>query len=149
MISQPYFTISSIVAAAGVTLYRVQSIKTIPGYKSYVAVDGGMGDNPRYVLYKARHPALIADRAGDEPAGKVTIAGKCCESGDLICEDVPLPPVKSGDILAVLDTGAYNYSMSSNYNRLPRPAMAALSGDKREIVVRRETYEDLLLHDVL
>ncbi|MBR1606134.1 MAG: diaminopimelate decarboxylase [Clostridia bacterium] len=139
----------AIVGAAGVTLYTVGSVKVIPGVRTYVAVDGGMGDNPRYALYGARHPALIADRAGDAPSGPVTIAGKCCESGDLIAVDTPLPPVRAGDTLAVLVTGAYNYSMASNYNRLPRPAMVALRGDEKKIIVRRETYEDVISHDVL
>ena len=139
----------AIVGAAGVTLYTVGSVKVIPGVRTYVAVDGGMGDNPRYALYQARHPALVANRAGDAPTGPVTIAGKCCESGDLIAENVPLPEVHAGDILAVLVTGAYNYSMASNYNRLPRPAMVALRGDDKKIIVRRETYEDVIGHDVL
>lgn len=139
----------AIVGAAGVTLYTVGSVKVIPGVRTYVAVDGGMSDNPRYALYQARHPALVADRAGDAPLGPVTIAGKCCESGDLIAENVPLPAVHAGDTLAVLVTGAYNYSMASNYNRLPRPAMVALRGDEKKIIVRRETYEDVVGHDVL
>ena len=139
----------AIVGAAGVTLYTVGSVKVIPGVRTYVAVDGGMGDNPRYALYQACHPALVANRAGDAPTGPVTIAGKCCESGDLIAENVPLPEVHAGDILAVLVTGAYNYSMASNYNRLPRPAMVALRGDDKKIIVRRETYEDVIGHDVL
>ncbi len=139
----------AIVGDAGVTLYTVGSVKTIPGIRTYVAVDGGMADNPRYILYGARHPALVANRAGDAPTGNVTIAGKCCESGDLIAENVPLSDVRAGDTLAVLVTGAYNYSMSSNYNRLPRPAMVALRGDEKKIIVRRETYEDLIRNDVL
>ena len=138
----------AIVGNAGVTLYTVGSVKTIPGIRTYVAVDGGMADNPRYILYGAKHPALIADRAGDAPEGSVTIAGKCCESGDLIAEDVPLPRAKAGDILAVLVTGAYHYSMASNYNRLPRPAMVALRGNEKKVIVRRETYDDLISHDV-
>ena len=139
----------AIVGDAGVTLYTVGNVKRIPGVRTYVAVDGGMADNPRYVLYGARHPALVANHADSAPAGPGTIAGKCCESGDLICEDVPLSPVQAGDTLAVLVTGAYNYSMASNYNRLPRPAMVALRGDEKKIIVRRETYEDIIRNDVL
>ena len=139
----------AIVGAAGVTLYTVGSVKKIPGARTYVAVDGGMSDNPRFALYQARHPAMVANRAGDAPAGLYTIAGKCCESGDLIADGVPLPAVQAGDILAVLVTGAYNYSMASNYNRLPRPAMVALRGDEKRLVVRRESYEDLIRNEVL
>ena len=139
----------AIVGDAGVTLYTVGSVKTIPGVRTYVAVDGGMGDNPRYILYGARHPALVADRAGDAQTESVTIAGKCCESGDLIGENVALQPVRPGDTLAVLVTGAYNYSMASNYNRLPRPAMVALRGSEKKIIVRRESYADMIRNDVL
>ena len=139
----------AIVGEAGVTLYTVGSVKKIPGVRTYVAVDGGMTDNPRYILYGARHPALVANRAGDAPEGPVTIAGKCCESGDLIAEDMPLQAVRPGDILAMLVTGAYNYSMASNYNRLPRPAMVALRGGDKKLIVRRESYEDVIRNDVL
>ncbi|MBQ9197266.1 MAG: diaminopimelate decarboxylase [Clostridia bacterium] len=139
----------AIVGEAGVTLYTVGSVKTIPGVRTYVAVDGGMADNPRYILYGARHAALVADRAGDAPEGKVTIAGKCCESGDLIAEDTPLQAVRPGDTLAVLVTGAYNYSMASNYNRLPRPAMVALRGNEKKLIVRRESYADLIRNEIL
>lgn len=138
----------AIVGEAGITLYTVGAVKTIPGIRTYVSVDGGMGDNPRHILYGARHPAVLANRAAEPPAGPVTIAGKCCESGDLIAENVPLPEVREGDILAVLCTGAYNYSMASHYNRLPRPAMIALKGDRSFVIVRRETYKDLLCCDL-
>ena len=139
----------AIVGPAGVTLYTVGSVKNIPGVRTYVAVDGGMTDNPRYILYGARHPALVANRAGDPPVRAVTIAGKCCESGDLIAEGMPLQAVQPGDILAVLVTGAYNYSMASNYNRLPRPAMIALREDEKKLIVRRESYEDIIRNDIL
>ncbi|MCD7750122.1 MAG: diaminopimelate decarboxylase, partial [Oscillospiraceae bacterium] len=111
----------SIVAAAGVTLYTVQDVKSIPGCRDYVLVDGGMTDNPRYALYQARYTALIANRAGEPADCAVTLAGRCCESGDLIGEDMPMQRAAVGDIAAVLVTGAYNYSMASNYNRIPRP----------------------------
>ena len=139
----------AIVGEAGVTLYTVGSVKHIPGVRTYVAVDGGMSDNPRYILYGARHPAVVANRAGDAPAGRVTIAGKCCESGDLIAENTPLQDVQPGDTLAVLVTGAYNYSMASNYNRLPRPAMVALRGKEKKLIVRRESYADLIRNEIL
>ena len=139
----------AIVGEAGVTLYTVGAVKQIPGIRTYVSVDGGMSDNPRYILYGAKHPAVLANRAAEEPSGPVTIAGKCCESGDLIAENVPLPQVHEGDILAVLCTGAYNYSMASHYNRLPRPAMIALRGEQSIHVIRRETWADLTAMDIL
>lgn len=138
----------SIVGAAGVTLYTVEDVKDVPGYVRYVAVDGGMTDNPRYALYEARHTALIADRAGEEKTWRVTVAGRCCESGDLIGEDMPLQPAAVGDTLAVLVTGAYNYSMASNYNRVPRPPVVMLRDGQPRVVVRRETYEDLVACDL-
>lgn len=139
----------SLVAAAGVTLYTVGSVKEIPGFRKYVAVDGGMTDNPRYALYASRYTAVIADRAGDEATDRVTIAGRCCESGDLIGEDMELQKAKRGDILAVLTTGAYNYSMASNYNRVPRPAVVAVENGSARIVVRRESYPDLVKNDII
>lgn len=138
----------SIVADAGITLYTAVSTKTIPGFRNYVAVDGGMSDNPRYTLYEAPYTVLPAGRM-DEPRDYIcTIAGRCCESGDLIQEGVPLPEPKRGDLLAVLTTGAYNYAMSSNYNRIPRPPIVMLEGGNHRLVVRRETVEDLTRYDV-
>lgn len=137
----------SIVGDAGITLYTVGSIKNIPGVRSYLAVDGGMGDNPRYALYQAEYEFLIANRAGDKKDEVYTVAGKCCESGDLLGEHAPLQKANGGDVLAVLSTGAYNYSMASNYNRIPRPAMVMASGGKSRVVVKRETYEDILRND--
>lgn len=138
----------SIVADAGLTLYSVGSVKTITGYKSYASVDGGMGDNPRYALYGSLYSALIANKAGKEASFKCTIAGKCCESGDLIAEDIKLQECEKGDILAVLTTGAYNYSMASNYNRIPRPPIVILKDGKSRIGVKRETYEDVVKNDM-
>ncbi|MBQ3425622.1 MAG: diaminopimelate decarboxylase [Clostridia bacterium] len=138
----------SIVANAGVTLYTVGGVKDIKNIRKYVSVDGGMGDNPRYILYQAKYSSVVANRAGDAATDKVTIAGKCCESGDLIAEDIMLAQTKPGDILAVLTTGAYNYSMASNYNRIPRPAVVAVNGGEAKVVVRRETYEDIIRNDV-
>lgn len=137
----------SIVAAAGVTLYTAQSVKTIPGYKSYLAIDGGMTDNPRFALYGSRYTALIANRA-DKPADFVaTLAGRCCESGDLIGTDMAFAAPEPGDTVAVLVTGAYNYSMASNYNRVPRPPIVMLHEGKDTLAVRRETYADLCALD--
>ena len=135
-------------ANAGLTLYTVGSFKTITGYKSYVSVDGGMTDNPRYALYQSPYTALIADRAGEEKTVEATIAGRCCESGDLIQENTPLQPCKKGDTLAVLVTGAYNYAMASNYNRLPRPPIVCISDKVDRVVVKRESYEDLVKNEL-
>ncbi len=138
----------SIVGAAGLTLYTVGGVKQIPKIRTYVSVDGGMTDNPRYALYEARYEMLLANRAAEAKTETVTVAGKCCESGDLLGKDVPLQPARPGDILAVLSTGAYNYSMSSNYNRLPKPAVVLLRDGKARIAVKRETLEDLLRNDI-
>lgn len=139
----------SISAPAGITLYTVGGIKDIKNVRKYVSVDGGMGDNPRYILYESEYDAVVANKAGDERTQKVTIAGKCCESGDLLAKDAMLADVEVGDTLAVLATGAYNYSMASNYNRIPRPAMVAVSGGKAKVIVKRESYEDLIKNDVI
>lgn len=138
----------SIVADSGITLYTVTGIKTIPGFKNYCAVDGGMADNPRYTLYEAEYtvePAGFMDRERDFLC---TVAGRCCESGDLIQENVLLPKPQRGEILAVLTTGAYNYSMASNYNRLPRPAVVMVGEKGPYLAVRRETFEDITKNDV-
>lgn len=139
----------SIVGEAGVTLYTVGNIKEIPGVKKYVAVDGGMFDNPRYALYEAKYTPVLANRANEENAEIVTIAGKCCESGDLIAVNVPLPKAERGDILAVLSTGAYNYSMAMNYNRNFVPPCVLVSEGKAEYIVKPQTYEDLTRNDVI
>ncbi len=138
----------SIVADSGLTLYTVGSVKTITGYKSYVSIDGGMPDNPRYALYESDYTALLANRANDEADFCATIAGRCCESGDLIQEDVMMPRPERGDTMAVLVTGAYNYSMASNYNRLPKPAVVMVRGSESYTAVRRESYEDLCRNDL-
>lgn len=139
----------SLVAAAGATLYTVGSVKEIPGFRKYVSIDGGMPDNPRYALYQSRYTALVANHASAPRTERVTLAGRCCESGDLIGEDLEFSPTRRGDIVAVLVTGAYNYSMASNYNRLPRPPVILVSEGQARIAVRRETYEDLTRNDVL
>ena len=138
----------SIVASSGLTVYSVGSVKTITGYKSYVSVDGGMPDNPRYALYESDYTCLIANKADKETDFIATIAGRCCESGDLIQEDVPLARPERGDYLAVLVTGAYNYSMASNYNRIPRPPVVMLCDGGDYVAVKRETYEDLIRNDM-
>ena len=138
----------SIVGEAGITLYTVGTIKEIPQVRNYVAIDGGMFENPRYALYQSDYTCLIANKAS-EPANYIaTIAGKCCESGDLIQEHTPIQPPEEGDILAVLSTGAYNYSMASNYNRNLKPACIMVSQGKSRIVIKGETYEDLVRNDI-
>ncbi len=137
----------SIVGEAGTTLYTVGSSKDIPNIRRYVAVDGGMGDNPRVALYQAKYEAAVANRMQDQGRRKVSIAGKCCESGDMLLHDIELPELIPGDILAVFSTGAYNYSMASNYNRLPRPAMVLVADGAADIIVARESYQDLLRND--
>ena len=132
------------VAEAGMTLYTVGAIKDIPGVRTYVSVDGGMPDNPRPALYSAKYQADIANKMNLEKVQKITVAGKCCETGDILIWDLMVPPVKSGDILAVYHTGAYNYSMASNYNRLPRPPVVLVNEGTAHVIVHRETYEDLL-----
>ncbi|HWQ42355.1 MAG TPA: diaminopimelate decarboxylase [Desulfosporosinus sp.] len=139
----------SIVGTAGTTIYTVGSIKDIPGVRKYVAVDGGMADNPRPALYQARYEAVLANRANEETAEAVSVTGKCCESGDMLIWDIDLPIAKSGDILAVSCTGAYNYSMSSNYNRLTRPAVVLVNSGHADVIVKRETHSDLLRNDIL
>lgn len=139
----------SIVGPAGVTLYTVGSIKEITGVRRYVAVDGGMADNIRPALYQAKYRAVLANRVHDGPREVVSITGKCCESGDMLIWDIELPALKPGDILAVLCTGAYGYSMASNYNRLPRPAMVLVKDRQADLIIRRETYQDLVSHDVV
>ena len=138
----------SIVGEAGITLYTVGDIKEIPGIRTYVAIDGGMYENPRYALYQSDYTCLIADRAGEKRDTRVTIAGKCCESGDLIQEGARIQKPQIGDTLAVLSTGAYNYSMASNYNRNPRPACVMVSEGTSRVIIKGETYEDLLRNDL-
>ena len=138
----------SIVADSGITLYTVTGTKQIPGFKNYAAVDGGMTDNPRYTLYEAEYTVLPANRMQDDRDFVCTVAGRCCESGDLIQENVPLPTPERGDLLAVLTTGAYNYSMASNYNRLPKPPVVMVADGESYVAVRGETYEDLTRYDM-
>ena len=133
----------SIVADAGMTLYTVGGTKEIKGFKNYVSIDGGMPDNPRFALYQSDYTVMLANKA-DRPADfECTVAGRCCESGDLIQENVKIPRPERGDILAVMTTGAYNYAMSSNYNAICKPPVIMLDGEKDYVAVRRENFDDL------
>lgn len=138
----------SLVAPAGITLYTLGCIKEIPDIRTYISVDGGMCDNPRYALYKSKYDVVVANRAAEPKTEVVTIAGKCCESGDLIGEGLSIQKAEAGDIIAVLATGAYNYSMSSNYNRIPKPAVVMLRNGESRIVVKRETLADVIRNDL-
>jgi diaminopimelate decarboxylase len=137
----------SIVGDAGVTLYTVGAVKEIAGVRTYVSVDGGMYENPRPALYQARYQAVLADRLAEPAAETVTVAGRCCESGDVLIWESRLPRPRSGDLLAVFSTGAYNYSMASNYNRYPRPPIVFARDGRSRVVVTGETIDDLLAHD--
>ncbi len=138
----------SLVGNAGLTLYRVGTVKEIPGLRTYVAVDGGMSDNLRPMLYGARYEALVANRADAPPEALATIAGMHCESGDVLVRDVKLASPRVGDLLVTPVTGAYGYAMANNYNGMPRPPVIFCSAGKARTVVRRETYEDLVARDV-
>ncbi|WP_139489237.1 diaminopimelate decarboxylase [Brevibacillus dissolubilis] len=138
---------SSVIGDAGTTLYRVGSTKEIPGVRKYLAVDGGMTDNLRPALYQAVYEAALANRMNEAADDLVSIAGKCCESGDMLIWDVKLPVARPGDILAVTSTGAYGYAMSNNYNRIARPAVVFVRDGEAEIVVERETYADIVKND--
>lgn len=138
----------SIVADCCITLYTVGSVKEIKGFKNYVSVDGGMPDNPRYALYASSYTVLVASKADKAADFKCSIAGRCCESGDLIQENVMIARPERGDILAVLTTGAYNYSMASNYNRIPRPALVLVGKNGDRVAIKRESFEDLCACDI-
>ena len=138
----------SIIGPSGVALYRVGAIKDIPGVRKYVSVDGGMGDNIRPALYQAEYEVVAANKADREPSETVTIAGKYCESGDLLASDVNLPHLESGDILAIPVAGAYCPSMASNYNHNPRPPMALVADGSSRLIRRRESYQDMMHCDV-
>lgn len=138
----------SIVGEAGITLYKAGRVKEIKGIKNYVAIDGGMFDNPRYALYQAKYTVCAAERMNEKPIKKYTLAGKCCESGDIIAEDCMLPEIKEGDLIAVLSTGAYNYSMASNYNRNFIPPVVMVKDGKSYYAVKPQTFEDIVRNDV-
>lgn len=138
----------SIVADAGMTLYSVGTIKEITGYKNYVSIDGGMTDNPRFALYGSKYTVLLANRMSEKADFTCDVVGRCCESGDIIQPDITMPKPVRGDLVAVLTTGAYNYSMASNYNRIPRPPVVMLSKGKDYLAVKRESFEDLTRNDI-
>jgi diaminopimelate decarboxylase len=138
----------SLVGDAGTSLYTLGSRKEVPNIRKYLAIDGGMSDNIRPALYKAKYEAVIANKADHPPEETVSIAGKCCESGDMLIWDLPLPQSEAGDTLAVFCTGAYGYSMANNYNRIPRPAVVFVENGEARLAVQRETYEDMVSLDV-
>ncbi|MHB2019547.1 MAG: diaminopimelate decarboxylase [Candidatus Xenobia bacterium] len=138
----------SLVGETGVTLYRVGTVKEIPGIRTYVAVDGGMNDNPRVALYQAKYHAVLADRAHGA-LEKVSVSGRCCETGDMLVWDIELPQLDVNDVLALFSTGAYHHSMASNYNRLPRPPVVFVLEDRATLVVEGENYQDLVRHDLV
>ncbi len=139
----------SIVSTAGVTLYTIGSSKQVPKGKKYIAVDGGMADNPRPSMYQAEYSAVIANKPEQNPDTKVTVAGRFCESGDILISDILLPEPDEGDILCVFNTGAYNYSMASNYNRVQKCAMVLVNNSQSDIIINRETLDDIISHDVI
>lgn len=147
---RPVFSIEpgrSLIGNAGTTLYTIGAIKEIENIRKYVCVDGGMADNIRPALYNAKYECLIANRVSGDKFEDVTIAGKCCESGDILIDNIRLNEPKTGDILAVLSTGAYGYSMASNYNRIPRAAVVMVSNGKSKLACKRESYDDIIRND--
>ncbi len=139
----------AIVGEAGVTLYTVGTVKRVPGVRTYVSVDGGMGDNPRHMLYGAEYTAKIANKPAAAASEVFAVAGRYCESGDMLIKEARLPPCEAGDILAVFSTGAYNYAMASNYNRVPIPAMVLVNEGKHGLIVQRQSYEQLIENDMM
>ena len=138
----------SIIGPGGITIYTAGSIKKVPKGTKYISVDGGMADNPRPITYQAKYSALVANKMNSKSFEKVTIAGRYCETGDLLIKDIYLPKIQPGDTIVVLGTGAYNYSMSSNYNMVPRPACVLVENGKSKIIIERETYKDLITKHV-
>lgn len=139
----------SIISTSGVTLYTLGSSKQVPKGKIYFAVDGGMADNARPSMYQAEYDAQIANKPDYELAQTVTVAGRFCESGDILIKNIKLPEIEEGDILCVYNTGAYNYSMASNYNRVQKPAMVLVNNSQSDIIIKRESLEDLIAHDII
>ncbi|MBQ8476090.1 diaminopimelate decarboxylase, partial [bacterium] len=151
-LSKPFLYVEpgrSLVCSAGVSLYTIGAIKDIKEVRKYITVDGGMADNPRPSMYQAQYSAEIANKKETNNPEIVTVAGKFCESGDILIKDIELNSPETGDILCVYDTGAYCYSMSSNYNRILKPAMVLINQGKSDIIVKRQTLDDLVQHDVL
>ena len=139
----------SIISTAGVTLYTLGSSKQVPHGKKYHAVDGGMADNARPSMYQAEYSAQIANKPDAENFCEVTIAGRFCESGDILIKNIKLPEIEEGDILCVYNTGAYNYSMASNYNRVQKPAMILVNNGQDDLIIKRETLDDIISHDII
>ena len=139
----------SIIAEAGTTIYRVGSITEVPGIRKYIAINGGMGDNIRPALYDSKYSAVIANKMDIEPNELVTVAGNCCETGDILIKDIMLQNPESEDILAVFTTGAYNYSMANHYNRLPIPGVLLVKDGKKDWIVKPENYEDIIKNDII
>ena len=139
----------SIISTSGVTLYTLGSSKQVPKGKTYFAVDGGMADNARPSMYQAEYDAQIANKPDYELAQTVTVAGRFCESGDILIKNIKLPEIEEGDILCVYNTGAYNYSMASNYNRVQKPAMVLVNNSQSDIIINRENLDDLISHDII
>ena len=139
----------SIISTSGVTLYTIGSMKQVPNMTKYVTVDGGMSDNPRPSMYQAEYCADVANKMNETKKEVVTIAGRFCESGDILIKDINLPIMETGDILCVYNTGAYNYSMASNYNRVEKPAMVLVNNSQSDIIIKRESLEDIIAHDVI
>ena len=139
----------SIISTSGVTLYTLGSSKQVPKGKTYFAVDGGMADNARPSMYQAEYDAQIANKPDYELAQTVAVAGRFCESGDILIKNIKLPEIEEGDILCVYNTGAYNYSMASNYNRVQKPAMVLVNNSQSDIIIKRESLEDLIAHDII
>ena len=139
----------SIISTSGVTLYTIGSSKQVPKGRKYIAIDGGMADNPRPSMYQAEYLAEIANKKEDESLEKVTVAGRFCESGDILIKEIELPNPEEGDVLCVYNTGAYNYSMASNYNRVQKPAMVLVNDSQSDIIVKRESLDDIISHDVI
>jgi len=139
----------SIICSSCITLYTIGSSKQVPKGTKYVAVDGGMSDNPRPSMYQAKYHAILANKANEKPTETVTVAGRFCESGDVLIKGIELPETEPGDILAIFNTGAYNYSMSSNYNRVQKPAAILVQNGKSDVIIKRENYEDLISKDVI
>jgi diaminopimelate decarboxylase len=151
-INEPYLFLEpgrSIISPAGVTLYTVGSSKQVPRGRKYVAVDGGMADNPRPSLYQAKYDAKKVNMHSDVEEETVTIAGRYCESGDILIENISLPKLEAGDIICLYNTGAYNYSMASNYNRVQKPAMVLVNNSQSDIIINRQTLDDIVAHDVI
>jgi len=139
----------SIIGEAGITIYRIGTIKEIPGIKTYLLVDAGMPDNPRPILYDAKYDAVLLGKINDEPVKTVTIGGKCCESGDILIKDIKLPKASKDDLLVIFSTGAYHHSMASNYNGLTKLAVVLVNNGKSDLMVKRETYADLVKNDMM